>query len=562
MRAMRRLLLALSLAACAAAPARPRGPVTLTILGTNDRHGALELLPILAGYVDNVRAARAADGGAVLLLDGGDLFQGTLESNLAEGAPVVAAMNALGYAATAVGNHEFDFGPVGPAIVAQAPGDDPRGALKARIAEARFPFLAANLLDQATGQHVDWVPSSTMVETAGVKVGIVGALTEATAVTTMPANFKGLAMAPAAAAITAEARRLRAAGATVVVVVAHLGGKCTKLSDPDDLSSCDPSEEIMKVAPAIPPGLVDVIVAGHTHAAMAHRIAGIAIIEAYSSGRAFGRVDLSVGPGGVVAGVRIHPPRDLCPGAGGKPVAAAACAPGDYEGRPVVASPAMAQVVAPALERARQQREEPVGVELETAIPRQYDLESAEGNLFADLLLAARPGADVGLVNGGSLRAELPAGRLTFGAFYQAMPFDNRLAVVHMRGKDLRTAVAANLESSAGILSLGGATAAAACRGDRLVVELRDRAGKPIDDDRPLAVVTSDFLASGGDGVIGRLHLPDGATQVAEVLVRDAMLQALRAQRGPISARELLDPARPRIAYPGKRPVRCDAQAR
>src|SRR5262245_28617372 len=52
-----------------------RGPVTLSIVGTNDLHGALERLPLFAGYVANLRAARAADGGGVVLVDGGDLFQ-------------------------------------------------------------------------------------------------------------------------------------------------------------------------------------------------------------------------------------------------------------------------------------------------------------------------------------------------------------------------------------------------------------------------------------------------------------------------------------------------------
>ena len=69
---------------------------------------------MLGGYVDNLRAARAADGGAVLVLDAGDTFQGGIESNLSEGAMVVDAYNAIGYAALAIGNHDFDFGPVDP----------------------------------------------------------------------------------------------------------------------------------------------------------------------------------------------------------------------------------------------------------------------------------------------------------------------------------------------------------------------------------------------------------------------------------------------------------------
>src|SRR5262245_13254684 len=102
-------------------PAQAPGAVTLTIVGTNDLHGALQRLPLLAGHVANLRAARAADGGGgVLLVDAGDLFQGTLESNLAEGADVVRAYNLMGYAASAVGNHEFDYGPEGPAATAQS----------------------------------------------------------------------------------------------------------------------------------------------------------------------------------------------------------------------------------------------------------------------------------------------------------------------------------------------------------------------------------------------------------------------------------------------------------
>ena len=173
-------------------PPRPKpGAVTLTILGTNDVHGALERLPIFAGFVANVRAARAADGGGVVLVDGGDMFQGTLESNLGEGADVVRAYNQLGYAAAAIGNHEFDFGPAGPAVTAASIEDDARGALKARAAEARFPFVSVNILDRKSGERIQWpnMPASTVVEVAGVKVGIIGASTESTPYTTMPANF-------------------------------------------------------------------------------------------------------------------------------------------------------------------------------------------------------------------------------------------------------------------------------------------------------------------------------------------------------------------------------------
>src|SRR5919201_6330769 len=117
--------------------------VTISVVATTDLHGHVESLPWLGGHLRNLRARRATDGGGVLLVDSGDMFQGTLESNLVEGASVVRGYNALGYAAAAIGNHEFDFGPAGPAQL-PGPHDDPRGALKARARQARFPFVAAN----------------------------------------------------------------------------------------------------------------------------------------------------------------------------------------------------------------------------------------------------------------------------------------------------------------------------------------------------------------------------------------------------------------------------------
>src|SRR5262249_27674735 len=137
-------------------PHKAKGSVTISIVGTEDLHGAIARLPILAGYIANLRAARAADGGAVVLLDAGDMFPGTPESNLHEGAAVIAAYNAMGYDAVTLGNHEFDFGPPGPDTTIKSDDDDPRGALKARALEAKFPVLTANIADEESGNRIQW----------------------------------------------------------------------------------------------------------------------------------------------------------------------------------------------------------------------------------------------------------------------------------------------------------------------------------------------------------------------------------------------------------------------
>jgi 2',3'-cyclic-nucleotide 2'-phosphodiesterase (5'-nucleotidase family) len=537
----------------------PPKPVTITILGTNDVHGAIESLPIFAGFVANVRAARAADGGGVIILDGGDMFQGTLESNTGEGADVVRAYNQIGYTAAAVGNHEFDFGPVGPRVTAASAADDPRGAVKARAAEAKYPFVTANIVEKG-GARLTWpnVVAGTLITVAGVKIGIVGASTEGTPFTTMASNFEGLAMAPTAPAIAEEARRLRGQGAQVIAVAAHIGSKCKRFDDPDDVSTCDREDEVFRVLRELPAGTVDVFVGGHTHAAVAHRINGVAVIESYSSGRAFGRVDLQVVPGGGVAGAKIHPPRVMC-GELDKPVPLAACKPGEYEGRPVVPDPAVQQIAAEALARTAPRRAEKLGVTLKGPITKSYGTESSEGNWFTDLMLAARPDAQVALANGGGLRADIPAGPLEYGALYEAFPFDNRFAIVTLSGAHLRELVTTNLSRGGAILSWGNLTAKARCKGDQLDVQI-SVGGKPLVDAATYKLATSDFLATGGDGLLGRLKLPEGSVKLTDVLIRDGMAEVLRKRKGTVDPDKLLSPKVRRLDYEGTRPVQCGAQ--
>jgi len=543
-------------------PARDRA-VTISIVGTNDLHGALERLPLFAGFVANLRAARAADGGGVVLVDGGDMFQGTLESNLGEGADVVKAYNRLGYAGVAIGNHEFDYGPEGPAATATGPNDDPRGALKARAHEARFPFLASNIVDNVTGSRILWpnMPGSTMVEIAGVKIGIIGASTESTPYTTMPANFAGLRISPPAQALVDHATALRSQGANLIIATMHIGTSCKQFDQPDDSSSCDKREELFKLLNDLPRGTVDVIVGGHTHAGVAHRLDGVAVIESYAQGRAFGRVDVTVGPDGKIADVHIDKPHLMCPlDKNFNPAPVADCHLGDYEGKPVTPDPEVQKIVDAALARAGERRQEKLGVVLASIVKRAHSAESPEGDLFTDLMLEARPDAQVALTNGGGLRADLPAGTLTYGALFEALPFDNRFAIVELTGKDLRTLVTSNLSHGGGILSWAGLTARARCKAGKLDVQIQVGA-KPLDEGASYQLATSDFLASGGDGVIGRLKLPESKIQVTDTIIREAVADVLRGWKA--SSRAAIDPdrlyssARRRLDYQGTRPVAC-----
>lgn len=564
--------LALLQAGCAGPPREARPPAgvgaaprILTIVGTNDLHGHVEALPLLGGYVAILRRLRARDGGAVLLLDGGDMFQGTLESNLGEGDSVVAGYNALDYTAVALGNHEFDFGPVGPAAVPRTASDDPLGALKARARQAHFPFLSANVLARESGQpwRADNVSPSVLRTFAGVSVGIIGGTTMAMPATTMARNVAGLTMRPLAEALASEAAALRARGATVVLVTAHAGAECAPQRAPEEPPRCHPEAEIIDAASALPPGLVDAIVAGHSHTALAHQVNGIPIIEAGSYGRGFARVDLIVDARtGRVQRSRLFPMRALCAGSGGG--GPAGCEPGPYEGERPVRDPAVANAIAPGVVRAAERRAEPLGVSVPVPVRRAYRSESTLGNLVVDLMRASRSGADVALTNAGGLREDLDAGPLTYGAWFAVLPFDNVFARVRLTAARLASIIATNLQRNNGILSVSGVRARAACADTGLQVQLTREDGRPLNGDEPLVVLTSDFLATGGD------HLFEGLTVELEEgpPLRDVVANALRAGDPAVRAAwaRATEPSAPRLIYPGlpgrpgspgSRPVRC-----
>jgi 2',3'-cyclic-nucleotide 2'-phosphodiesterase (5'-nucleotidase family) len=562
-------LVVLCLAARGAADEPDRDLVTLSIVGTTDLHGYVFArdgnggLALLGGYLRNLRAARAADGGAVLLVDTGDTFQAGIESNLSEGALVVDAYAALGYDALVVGNHEFDFGPVDSSGARQSLGADPLGALKAAAARAKFPFLAANLVDAGTGLPIDWrnVHRSVLVEAAGVKVGIVGVMSIDALRATLPVHVQGLRVTPLAAAIAAEAAQLRAAGARVVVVGSHAGGACAEFRDPQDLSSCDSSAEMFTVARALPPGLVDVIVAGHTHQGVAHEVAGVAIVQGYAQGRAFGRVDVTFDRRTQrVVRHEILAPRDVCAAADPASLACAqradssiAFPPARYEGLDVVPDTAVVEAMAPALARVHELQAAPLGVVLDTPIPRAGDEESPLGNLFADAQ-RARTGADVAINNNvrGGLRADLPAGALTFGRLYAAFPFDNRVVTVTLTGAELRALVADELRRNRpAALAISGARVRTSCTADgELEIDLRRASGEPIGADEGLAVAAMDSLVAGAVFAsvrpAGGFGVPPADTPVMREVVEDW----LREHGGHLDTGRFVDPSGPRWQYP------------
>jgi 2',3'-cyclic-nucleotide 2'-phosphodiesterase (5'-nucleotidase family) len=550
------LLVALLATACASTTSQP-DLVVITVLGTNDVHGELVAqsdrggLTIFSGYVAALQQARSADG-ALLLVDGGDMWQGTLESNLNEGEAVLRAFNAMGYAAATIGNHDFDFGPAGPRFIPEDDDDDPQGALRARASQANFPFLAANLMDTSTGEIVDWdnVQASTLVSRAGVQIGIIGVLTEDTLATTMAANTRGIEIGPLAAAIEEQAIKLRSGGATLVVVIAHAGSRCAEFNDPFDTSSCFMQGEIMRVAQALPKGLVDHIVGGHVNAGIAHDVNGIAITSAYKSTRAFGRVDFVVDRAmSKVVERRIFPPQNIEPDV-------------TYEGQPVVPMPAIVAIAEQARALAGERLGELLDVFLEEPILHRDRPESPLGNLLTDAILEMND-ADISIHNvWGGIRAELPEGQLTFGSVFRMFPFDNRIVIVELSGAELRHIMARQAHSENRPAGFSGMRVFVSCDSDKMHLRMVRPDGTEITDEEVLRIVANDFLLLGGDEIF-TLVTPEGgfAMPYGTPMVRDTLVRWFNKRGGRIRADDFFDPENLRWNRPDPMPPECRLSA-
>jgi 2',3'-cyclic-nucleotide 2'-phosphodiesterase / 3'-nucleotidase / 5'-nucleotidase len=473
----------------------------LRVIATNDFHGRLEAsTPSWAGgraiggaatLAAYFRAEAEGFGGATVILDGGDVMQGTPLSNLTRGRSTVDYYNHVGYAGAALGNHEFDWG---------------TAVLRERIEQAAFPWLAANIHVAGSDTTPSWVRSTAILEVAGVRIGLLGLITEETSWKTHAANIDGLEFVDGAATIDRWVPELRRAGADFVIVVAHEGGTCD-----DAMTACrGPVIDWARRVTQRP----DLIVAGHTHEVVRWRENGIAIIETGSYGTRYGVVDLErVSADSTAVWIR------------GTPVT--------WADRVEPDTTMQRMVAAVQLEIGPQLRER-IGEAAE--LIRRGEGEHPMGRLIADAQRAAA-GAQVAIMNSGGVRAPLEPGDITWGDLYQVHPFGNLLVVLELRGSDLRAALEHGVRGDAPGAQVSGIRVEydpSRPAGSRIIsMELDD--GTPVRDEATYRVVVNDFLASGvGDGfeAFGRA-LSETPTGIADL---DALIQHVRALPQPIRA--------------------------
>jgi 5'-nucleotidase len=530
------LSLLLALACAAQRPGAGRGvaapPAQIRLLTINDFHGQLPPgkklggRPVGSAGVLGAWLLSARLEGHTVLVSGGDLVGASPpESALLQDEPAISFLNRFaGPACRAaggedprdvpadwpmpeteprfrpwlapdcdvvgvVGNHELDEGR-GELLRLLTGGNHPRGPfLEKRWYGARWPTLAANVIDEATGRP--FLPPFVVKRVDGVKVGFIGAVTRATgAGLVAPSGIAGLEFQDEAEAVNRWVRVLKERGVRAIVVVLHEGGEQPPYAGMTRDGSAVEGRIVDVVARLDPE--VDVVVAGHTHAFLNARLPAmggkeVLVVEAFSAGTAFGRIDLEVD----------RSTGDVVSARAAVQTAWADEGPGKAPDRESLAlQEAAAARVGPKATR------QVADLAVELTRTQSEGGESAVGDLVADAQRSAAPGARIAFTNRGGLRADLPAGATTWGALFAVQPFGNDLVTMTLGGEEL----VALLESQFGpgrqeVLQVSGLTygwSASAPVGKK-VRDVRV-GGAPLDLAGRYRVVVNGFLASGGDG--------------------------------------------------------------
>ncbi len=492
----------------------------ITIVSTNDFHGALVGrvqswshgdmvggLDWIAGYIDIVREENP---GGVLWLDAGDSMQGTLISNHFLGASTMEAYNAAGVRAMALGNHEFDWG---------------QEVLQDRQDQAEFPFLAANIFrakqhgNPAAGHagRPHWARPYTLLEANGVSVGVIGIANPETPSITNPTNVDDLVFTDPVQAVNDVLPEVEGEGATMIVVLAHIGGFFPDFAGLTDFVC------------GLDPERVDLVVSGHTHSRIDDVICDIPVVQSYSSGTAFSRVDFTVdsATGEVVSYQMNSRPTDVYQTWNGGPATYRRWDTGAAQ--IVAADPEVASIIDFYEAQVQAIMNEVVG-ETTAAITRNYRYESAMGDWVTDIMHAYDPGIDFAFTNSGGLRADINAGPITFGEVFEAQPFDNTLVVVELDGAEVRQVLEEGVTGQHGVIQVSGLRFTFdydAAPGSRIIGDVIDLStGLPLDPAAIYYVAVNDFMASGGDHYA---TLPLNPQVNSYVLVRDLIVNWVRA---------------------------------
>jgi len=385
---------------------------------------------------------------------GGDTVSPSVETRTYRGAQMIDAWNALGLDYSVFGNHEFDI---------------KTEELLARMKESKFTWLGANVIDTKTGKTFGGTPQFVIRSIGGVKIGIIGLLLPETKETSsMEASLNVTDFCETAKRLVPE---IRALGANTVVGLTHLF-----MAQDKKLAACAD---------------FDLILGGHEHTLLQSSANGTPIFKMTADAREVGRFDLYIDK------------------KTGKLTSM------DWKVIPVTDEIADAPEFAPVAAKYKDLLEKlavkvgATATELDALSYSSRTKETNIGNFIADAYREA-VGADIGFVNGGSIRADLTynPGPLTMRDVLSILPFNNPIVKVEVTGKTLMDilehGVARSREDNEPgrfpqVSGLKFTFDASKLPGQRITQA--SVGGKPVDPKTNYTIATSDFLVSrGGDG--------------------------------------------------------------
>ncbi|OJH42313.1 bifunctional metallophosphatase/5'-nucleotidase [Cystobacter ferrugineus] len=487
--------------------------IHVQLLAFNDFHGNLEpptgsngTLPTAGedGGTVNVNAGGAAHFAAhieqlraqnpnTVVVAAGDLIGASpLVSGIFHDEPTVAVLNQIGLDITSVGNHEFDDGR-DELLRMQNGGCHPVDGCQSgeSFSGAKFKYLSANVFTN-TATRETLLPAYEIREFEGVKVAFIGMTLEGTPGIVNPTGIAGLSFQDEADTVNALVPGLKAQGVEAIVVLIHEGGyPAVKLYD--DCQGV--SGPILDIVSRLDPE-VDFIHSGHTHEAYNCVIDGRRVTSASSFGRAISQVDLVLDTGTKDV-VSVEARNHIVTRDAANPTVDTMVK--DYVTR---AAPLANRVIG----------QTPVDLKMppRTTIPTGQSGESLLGNAIADAFLEAtrdpdKGGAVIAVTNPGGVRADIPAGNITYGQAFTVQPFSNSVTTVTLTGAQIHEMLeqqfqGANtriLQVSAGFSYSWSVSAPMGKKVDPASIRLN---GVPLDPAATYRVTETNYLAAGGDG--------------------------------------------------------------
>lgn len=450
------------------------------ILHTNDSHGRIVGSEQSVG-ISAIKALKdryKAQGINVVLLDAGDTFHGTAFATLDKGESVLNLMTMAGYDAMTPGNHDFNYG---------------SDHLVELSYHTPIPMLSANIIKKGTDKKL--LDGYAVIQREDIKIGVFGLSTPETAYKTNPTNVETIEFYDPYTAAAEAVSVLKAAEVDYIVALCHLGLNS---------SSTYTSEGLAKAVAGI-----DLIVDGHSHTLLENgkKVGNTLIASAGEYMNAVGVVTLD------------HATRSAT---------AEVIEIGDSRLQGL-SDPAIDAKIQEINANQQQILSEVLGntpVDLNGVRADVRTSETNLGDLIADAM-RVESGAQIALINGGSIRDSIPAGDVTKGNIINVLPFGNYIVTKKINGSNLRAALESAAkalpEENGGFLQVSGLSFtidAAAPSGGRIKDVMID--GKPLDIAAEYVVATNDFLAAGGDDfpMLGKSKTLNEFSALDEVLMQ------------------------------------------